>query len=221
MSLELPDAEPSAPLGVTCSQCTRANPVTATLCVSCDTPLGQVAFAARSPIFVYLPGPKAHLNPPDGTGQRLYDAANAGRVEEVRALCNEWAGNVKVMNFKYGGQYTPLYTASQNDRHEVVDVLLSTAGVDANMADSHDQSPLWRAAYTGNIKCVQHLLAARARGVEVDINYIDNDGWTPLQAAMEVLNLPNCCCFRNKWAKGCAEVVRLLVDAGGVVISSE
>ena len=82
------------------------------------------------------------------------------------------------MNFKYGGQYTPLYTASQNDRHEVVDVLLSTAGVDANMADSHDQSPLWRAAYTGNIKCVQHLLAARARGVEVDINYIDNYGDT-------------------------------------------
>ena len=206
---------------VTCSRCTCANPVTATLCISCDTPLGQVAFAARAPLFVYLPGPKAHVTPPDGTGQRLYDAANAGRVEEVRALCKEWAGNIKVVNFKYGEQYTPLYTASQNDRHEVVDVLLSTAGVDANMADSHDQSPLCRAAYNGYSKCVEHFLAARARGVEVDINYRDCDGWTPLQAAKEVLNLSNCCCFRNRKAKGCAEVVHLLVDAGGVVISSE
>ena len=128
-SLELPDAEP----GVTCSRCTCANPVTATLCISCDAPLGQVPLL-RAPLFVYLPGPKAHVTPPDGTGQRLYDAANAGRVEEVRALCKEWAGNIKVVNFKYGEQYTPLYTASQNDHHEVVDVLLSTAGVDANMA---------------------------------------------------------------------------------------
>ena len=210
MNLELP-------LGVTCTRCACANPVRATLCVSCDTPLGQVAFAV--PNFVYLPGPKAHDNPPDGTGQRLYDAANAGRVEEVRTLCKEWAGNLEVMNYKYGGQYTPLYAASENDRHEVVDVLLSTAGVDANIADKDYQSPLWRAAFYGHIKCVQHLLAARARGIEVDINHQDNDGWTPLQAAMEMEHyLPNCCCFGTKGADGCAEVVRLLVDAGAVVM---
>ena len=176
----------------------------------------QVAYAA----FVYLPGPNANVIPPAGTGQRLYDAANAGRVEEVRTLCKEWAGNEKVMNYKYE-QYTPLYTASQNDRHEVVEVLLSTAGVDANMPDSYGQSPLFRAAYYGYIKCVQHLLAARARGIEVDINQSDNDSesWTPLKAAMEASKLPRCCCccLRRKEGEGFAEVVRLLVDAGATV----
>jgi ankyrin repeat protein len=119
----------------------------------------------------------------------------------VRALCSEWAGNGDVLNWRNSEDRTPLFTACAYDRHEVVSVLIGTAGVDLNMADDDGWSPLWRAALNGSIHVVRVLLSAKERGL--DLNQAPTRGGhigkTPLTIARE---------------KKKAEVVALLKAAG-------
>jgi len=112
-------------------------------------------------------------------------------------LCSEWAGNPRVISWRGINGYTALNMACFNDRHEVVSVLIGTAGVDLNMADNYGWSPLWWAAYKGNTQSVRVLLSAKERGL--DLNQKDTYGKTPLKIARE----------ENK-----AEVVALLEEAG-------
>ena len=87
------------------------------------------------------------------------------------------------------------------DRHEVVSVLIGTAGVDLNLADNDGWSPLWTAEYNGSTQSVRVLLSAKERGLDLNQtptrgSYI---GKTPLKIARE----------KNK-----AGVVALLEEAG-------
>ena len=121
---------------------------------------------------------------------------------QVRTLCSEWAGNTAALNWRdsdYGS--TPLFIACYCDHHEVVSVLIGTAGVDLNMADNYGQSPLWVAAYNGNNQIVRVLLSAKERGLDLDQKPTDriNIGKTPLKIAREDKK---------------AEVVALLESAG-------
>ena len=115
----------------------------------------------------------------------------------MRTLCSEWAGNTAALNWRNEYGNTPLITACYKDRHEVVSVLIGTAGVDLNMASNDGWSPLWIAAYNGRTQSVRVLLSAKERGL--DLNQKSISGKTPLTIARE-----------NKRA----EVVALLEAAG-------
>ncbi len=90
-----------------------------------------------------------------------------------------------------------------NDRHEVVSVLIGTAGVDLNMADNDGCSPLWNAAANGYTQSVRVLLSAKERGLDLNQKPTSGDpdyiGKTPLEIARDM----------NR-----AEVVALLEAAG-------
>jgi ankyrin repeat protein len=86
----------------------------------------------------------------------------------VRTLCSEWAGNTAALNWRDIDGKTPLNIACGYGHHEVVSVLIDTAGVDLNLADNHDQSPLWIAAISGYTQSVRVLLSAKERGLDLN-----------------------------------------------------
>ena len=97
----------------------------------------------------------------------------------------------------------PLYIACCYDHHEVVSVLIGTAGVDLNTADNNGWSPLFKAAYFGCTQSVRVLLSAKERGLDMNqkptSDFEGHIGKTPLKIARE----------KNK-----AGVVALLEAAG-------
>ena len=107
----------------------------------------------------------------------------------MRTLCSEWAGNTAALNWRESSSgWTPLISACPRDHHEVVSVLIGTAGVDLNMADKYGWSPLWVAAYRGNTQSVRVLLSAKERGLDLNQKPTaggDDIGKTPLNIARE------------------------------------
>ena len=105
----------------------------------------------------------------------------------MRTLCSEWAGNTAALNWSNNFDITPLFAACVNDHHEIVSVLIGTAGVGLNLADNAGWSPLWFAACWGHTQSVRVLLSAKERGLDLNQKPIRGDciGKTPLRIARE------------------------------------
>jgi hypothetical protein len=98
-------------------------------------------------------------------GQKLYNAAYSGNVEELKAVLLENKGNKAVLNYRNEERYgrTPLVIASYYNRIESVKLLLSTPGVDVNASSDFGASALHFAAHRGHLEVVQLLLAKGAK----------------------------------------------------------
>jgi hypothetical protein len=153
---------------------------------------------------------------PEGTGRQLYDAVYNKQLDQVRTLCERWAGHGEVISWAnpYTGD-TPLHAA--RDSPQCATILLSTPGIDVNKGDRHGWTPLFYAAYFGNPKTAKALLAAPG----IDINKAATgeglEGKSPLTIAREMATAGKLWEDSEKEAaerrKACQEVVRLLEAA--------
>jgi len=153
---------------------------------------------------------------PEGTGRQLYDAVYNKQLDQVRTLCERWAGHGEVINWAnpYSGD-TPLHEA--RDSPQCATILLSTPGIDVNKGDRHGWTPLWWAAWKGQPETVQALLAAPG----IDLNKAPTGGWakgkSPLTIAREEAARGKASYESEQEAvwrmEGCQEVVRLLEAA--------
>lgn len=109
--------------------------------------------------------------------QLLFTAAGHGNVEKVKSLLQE---GVKANNADNIGR-TPLWTAVQNGRTEVVKLLLQQTGVDVNQADNNGRTPIWIAVQNGDIAVVSLLLQQKS----IKINQADAAGQTLLSMAVD------------------------------------
>ena len=163
---------------------------------------------------------------PEGTGQRIYDAAKEEDAAALRPLVQEWSGH-DVLNWAYPGEdrMTPLIIGSRWNKLEPVQLLLATPGevrcylshsrlsafnntqrtppsllspgIDVNKANKHGNTAILYAADCGHIEITRALLAAPG----IDVNKANNDGWTAVMRAS--LN-------------GHIEVMRALLAAPGI-----
>ena len=151
---------------------------------------------------------------------RLYEAAAAGHVEEVRRIANE---NKEMVNSIQHGGLAPIHAAATNGHEEVIRELIrcgasvnsptattgDTAlhmvmkerievmqtllelGADVHAHNNVGRTPLFAALWEGERKHVEMLVKAGS-----DVNERDNDGVSPIHGAFS------------------AKVFKILIDAG-------
>jgi len=132
------------------------------------------------------PPPPPPSTIPEGTAERLYELAYNGEIEEIKAFCSEWAGNEEALNYVDPPDgWFPLWMACREERHDVLEVLVNTPGVDLNKVCNCGSAVLENAASRGHIGCLRIMLAAKEKGLDVDLNKKGYRDLTPLEAALE------------------------------------
>lgn len=133
---------------------------------------GQVELAAL------LIDAKADINQKYNDRTTLSIAVQQKQVEMVKLLIK--AGANKSWLAHSNGDMTPLMFAASNGSSEIIKILLDE-GVELDyQCNPTDETALYFASANGHIDIVNALLAARA-----NINLSDNDGVTPLKAAIK------------------------------------
>lgn len=104
---------------------------------------------------------KGVLDQTEEAGLSLWTAAEEGRMYDLALLCQEWKGNVAVLNWTNSEweNSTPLLAACAWDKLEAVKILLQTPGVDLNKAGKTGWTALFLAAVNGYVEIVKVLLA--------------------------------------------------------------
>ena len=109
----------------------------------------------------------------------FYDAANYGKVEEVKSILRKNPSlNVNWKN-EEGGAWTALHIACHNGHDSVVSILLAHPDIDPNLKQVNGNTPFMAACFQGNTSCVRLLLQDQ----RVMVNEPANDGCTPLFCA--------------------------------------
>ncbi|KAJ3652473.1 hypothetical protein Zmor_018434 [Zophobas morio] len=102
----------------------------------------------------------------------LYPAARLGDVTIVKLLLTNGA-KANIYNTE---KWTPLFVASYNGHHQVVELLID--GSDLNASDKYEWTPLHSASFSGYEKICDTLVKHGA-----DLNVTEKYGWTPLHTA--------------------------------------
>ncbi len=87
---------------------------------------------------------------------QLYEASGGGRVDEVERLLARGAP----VNWRNRGGWTALHIACYmyNNHPDVVKILTQHDGIDVNVQDTSNHTPLHWACWFGYLKCVQVLM---------------------------------------------------------------
>ena len=108
----------------------------------------------------------------------LWEKCSWGRVEEVReALAAGADPNTRGGPFNY----TCLMAAARRNHSGVVELLLSTQGIQVNAKDEHGSTALHWACGFGSLASL--ALIVKSPGVQ--LNERDNEGWTPIMRAIQ------------------------------------
>ncbi|GLC60409.1 hypothetical protein PLESTB_001609200 [Pleodorina starrii] len=168
----------------------------------------------------------------------LHVAAERGAVSGVGQLLAAGA----VVDARDTAGSTPLFLASEAGHTAVVERLLA-AGADPSLGNVSGETPLYIAALRGHLGCVKALLGCcKARGIAWQDPEMYGDAWTPLHAAA-VANRADVAAYLlqaagasgagelvlapNKYGqsvlhvaarKGSAQLLRLLLSAGGAAV---
>ena len=111
-----------------------------------------------------------------GCGPSLYEAAEEGKINEVKRLLADGADvNAKTDSFLE----TPLHFATENGQKEVA-IILIDKNADFNAKAKWDKTPLHGAAKTGRSALAKILIEAGA-----DLNPKDFENKTPLDEAIK------------------------------------
>ncbi|KAG2423070.1 hypothetical protein HXX76_015586 [Chlamydomonas incerta] len=165
----------------------------------------------------------------------LHMAAMTGKNAGIRKLLAAGA----IVDARDTGGATALFLASEAGHADVCTALLA-AGADPTISNAAGESPMYIAALRGHLGCVQALLrTCTARGIEWMDPELYGDSWTPLHAAAVAGREDVAACLLqaagtsgselvvapNKYGqsvvhiaarKGSAQLLRLLLSAGGV-----
>jgi Ankyrin repeats (3 copies) len=117
----------------------------------------------------------------DYTGLQI--AALAGELEVLKCLLKAGADP----NAKTKSGETALYLVACSGKVEAVKVLIDTKGVDINLQDGSDLTPL-HAAMMSNAaghECKQEIVRLLAQHKGIDFTKTDWRGWTPLKLAQQ------------------------------------
>ncbi|KAG2434306.1 hypothetical protein HYH02_012328 [Chlamydomonas schloesseri] len=166
----------------------------------------------------------------------LHMAAMTGSIAGIRQLL---AGGA-VVDARDTGGATALFLASEAGKSVDVCAALLAAGADPTISNAQGESPMYIAALRGHLGCVQALLrTCTSRGIQWMDPELYGDSWTPLHAAAVAGREDVAACLLqaagaagselvvapNKYGqsvvhiaarKGSAQLLRLLLSAGGV-----
>ena len=110
-----------------------------------------------------------------GCGTSLYEAAEEGKIEEVKQLLADGADvNSKTDSYLE----TPLHFAAENGQKEVAELLIDK-GADVNANAKWERTPLHSTAKTGQKSIIELLITAGA-----NVNAKDFENKTPLDEAI-------------------------------------
>jgi len=115
--------------------------------------------------------------------QEIFDAAQKGDLEKVKALVQKNPDLVKATN---NDDDTPLHIAADAGHLEIVRFLVQK-GADVNSMNAALRNPVLLAGYKGHKDVVKLLL-----GNDVKFDYVDNRGYSPLWWAA-VRGKKRCC----------------------------
>ena len=113
----------------------------------------------------------------------IFSPANAGsyddffeglKTDEVKVVANDLARGFDPNTLSFDGQY-PLVLAIRRPSPAVLDLLLRTKGLRAEVRTAKDESPLMLASMAGMVEVCKRLIA-----LDADVN---KTGWTPLHYA--------------------------------------
>ena len=111
--------------------------------------------------------------------EKFNDAANGGKVEEVKSILRKNPSlNVNWKN-EEGGAWTALHIACHNGHDSVVSILLAHPDIDPNLEDEGGSTPFMIACFKGYTSFVRLLLQDQ----RAMVNEPDNGGDTPLRKA--------------------------------------
>jgi ankyrin repeat protein len=96
------------------------------------------------------------------------------KTDEVRVVANVLARGFDPNTLSFDGQY-PLVLAIRRPSPAVLDLLLRTKGLRAEVRTAKDESPLMLASMAGMVEVCKRLIA-----LDADVN---KTGWTPLHYA--------------------------------------
>jgi ankyrin repeat protein len=96
------------------------------------------------------------------------------KTDEVRVVANVLARGFDPNTLSFDGQY-PLVLAIRRPSPAVLDLLLRTKGLRAEVRTAKDESPLMLASMVGMVEVCKRLIA-----LDADVN---KTGWTPLHYA--------------------------------------